>query len=59
MNYLALQGEVPDFSLKNLSLDRELSILRGFIPCNLFIDKKFALKLSREPVLGYYTRAFQ
>jgi hypothetical protein len=53
MNYLALKGEVSDFSLKNLSLDRKLSILRGFIPRNLCIDKKFALKLPREPVSGF------
>jgi hypothetical protein len=32
MNYLALKGEVSDFSLKNLSLDRKLSILRGSYP---------------------------
>jgi hypothetical protein len=49
MNYLALKGEVSDFSSKNLSLDRKLrtrgpTILRGFIPRNLCIDKKFALK---------------
>jgi hypothetical protein len=35
MNYLALKDEVSDFSLKNLSLDRKLSILRGFIPRNI------------------------
>jgi hypothetical protein len=44
MNYFALKGEVSDFSSKNLSLDRKLSILRGFIPRNLGVDKKFALK---------------
>jgi hypothetical protein len=44
MNYLALKGEVSDFSSKNLSLDRKLSILRGFIPRNLCVGKKFALK---------------
>jgi hypothetical protein len=44
MNYLALEGEVSDFSSKNLSLDRKLSILRGFIPRNLCIGKKFSLK---------------
>ena len=44
MNYPALKGGVSDFSLKNLSLDRKLSILRGFIPRNLCIGKKFALK---------------
>jgi hypothetical protein len=48
MNYLALQGEVSDFSLKNLSLDRKLSILRGFIPRNLCDGKKIALKLPRR-----------
>jgi predicted transposase/invertase (TIGR01784 family) len=30
--------------LKNLSLDRKLSILRGFIPRHLCLGKKFALK---------------
>jgi hypothetical protein len=44
MNYLALKGEVSDFSSKNLSWDRKLSILRGFIPRNLCGGKKFALK---------------
>jgi hypothetical protein len=53
MNYLALKGEVSDFSLKNLSLDKKLSILRGFIPRNLCGGKKFALKLPREPVSGF------
>jgi hypothetical protein len=53
MNYLALKGEVSDFSLKNLSLDRRLSILRGFIPRNLCGGKKIALKLPRDPVSGF------
>jgi RND family efflux transporter MFP subunit len=48
MDYLALKGDVSDFSSKNLSLNWKLSILRGFIPLNLCIDKKFALKLPRE-----------
>jgi hypothetical protein len=48
MNYPAMKGGVSDFSLKNLSLDRKLrafgpTILRGFIPRHLCIDKKFAL----------------
>ena len=48
MNYPALKGGVSDFSSKNLSLDRKLSILRGFIPRNLGIGKNFALKLPRR-----------
>jgi hypothetical protein len=43
------------FSLKGgvSSLDRKLSILRGFIPRQLCGGKKFALKLPREPVSGF------
>jgi hypothetical protein len=37
MNYPALKGGVSDFSLKNLSLDRKLSIPRGFIPRNIYV----------------------
>jgi hypothetical protein len=44
MNYLALKGEVSDFSKKNLSLDRKLSILRGFIPRNLCSGKRIRPK---------------
>jgi DNA repair photolyase len=53
MNYLALKGEVSDFSSKNLSLDRKLSILCGFIPRNLWQGTNYALKLPREPVSGF------
>jgi hypothetical protein len=47
MNYFAPKGEATDFSLKNLSLDRKLSILRGFMPHHLCGSKRFALKLPR------------
>ena len=44
---------VSDFSLKNLSLDRKLSILCGFIPRNLGIGKKFALKAELDPQMNH------
>jgi hypothetical protein len=44
MNYPALKGGASDFSLKNLSLERKLLIVCGFIPCQLRQDSNFALK---------------
>jgi phosphoribosylanthranilate isomerase len=44
VNYPALKGGVSDFSLKNLSLDRKLSIPRGFIPRNIRGLLNYALK---------------
>jgi hypothetical protein len=43
---LARKGQI-------MNLDRKLSILRGFIPRNLCVDKRFALKLPRELASGF------